>query len=100
MGGGAEDTTILYSSIPDEVNPAKSPYIGAMMAQGERLPMCQDPAWEQLSVAPLTDMPEPQSHRGSGKIVWKLNNYPSHTVLAFIKKQIGPKVNKITKDHI
>jgi len=38
VGGGAEDTTILYSSIPDEVNPAKSPYIGAMMAQGERLP--------------------------------------------------------------
>ena len=54
MGGGAEDTKILYSSIPDEVNPAKLPYIGAMMAQGERHPMCQDPAWEQLSVAPLT----------------------------------------------
>ena len=59
-----------------------------------------DPAWEQLSVAPLTDMPEPQSCRVSGKIVWRLNNYPSHTVLAVIKKKIGPKVNKIAKVHI
>ena len=71
-----------------------------MMAQEERHPACQDPAWEQLSVAPLTDTPQPQSHRASGKIIWRLNNYPSHTVLAFIKKQMGPKVNNIAKDHI
>lgn len=71
-----------------------------MMAPGERHPACQDPAWEQLSVAPLTDMPQPQSHRVSGKIVWRQNNYPSHTVLAFIKKKIGPKVNKIANDRI
>lgn len=82
---GALLRILKYSSIPDEVNPAKLPYIGAMMAQGERHPMCQDPAWEQLSVAPLTDMPEPQSCRASGKVVWRLNNYPSHTA-CFYKK--------------
>lgn len=82
---GALLRILKYSSIPDEVNPAKLPYIGAMMAQGERHPMCQDPAWEQLSVAPLTDMPESQSRRASGKVVWRLNNYPSHTA-CFYKK--------------
>lgn len=40
---GGEDTKIHYSPIPDEVNPAKLPSIGAMTAQGERHPACQNP---------------------------------------------------------
>lgn len=85
---GALLRILKYSSIPDEVNPAKLPYIGAMMAQGERHPMCQRSSMEQPSVAPLTDMPESQSRRASGKVVWRLNNYLPHCLLL---QQIGPK---------
>lgn len=38
---GCEDTKIHYGSIPEEINPSKLLYIGAMLAQGERHPACQ-----------------------------------------------------------
>lgn len=99
-GGWVKILKYIIAQFLDEVNPAKPPYIGAMMAQGERHPARQNPVWEQLSVGLFTDTPEPQNHRGSWKVVQRLNNYASHTALAFIKKQRGPKVNKIAKDRI
>lgn len=38
---GCEDAKIYYGSIPEEINPSKLLYIGAMLAQGERHTACQ-----------------------------------------------------------
>lgn len=97
---GGTDTKIHYSLIPDEINPPKLPYIGARRVQGQWFPACQNPSLRVAFWGSLHGALELRNHRKSWKVVWRQNNYPSHSVLAFMKEEVGAKVNKIAKDHI
>lgn len=89
---GALLRILKYSSIPDEVNQPILMLVHWWLRE-KGIPCAKIQHGSSFLWLPSQTLQESQSRRALEKVVWRLSSLPTPTLLAFIKKQIGPKID-------